>query len=82
MPYSGTGTLRTIENGTSYELRVMFTGAADREATIPPGHKQSINLPAGAYKVLGRVGVSNVLPFYGEESYKAGEECAVQFYIQ
>lgn len=82
VPYSGTGTLRTIENGTSYQLRVMFSGAVEREATIPPGQKQSIDLPVGAYKVVGRVGAANVLPFYGQESYKAGEECAVQFYVQ
>ena len=53
IPYSGTGALRTVENGTSYQLRLVFSGPVDREVAIAPGQKQSINLPVGAYKVGG-----------------------------
>jgi hypothetical protein len=82
IPHPGPDTSRTIENGTSYQLRLIFGGPVEREATIAPGQKQSIDLPAGRYKVVGRVTAPNVLPFYGEETYKSGEECAVQFYVR
>jgi tetratricopeptide (TPR) repeat protein len=80
-PFSGSGTLRTIENATSYQLRVVFSGPVDREVTIASRGKQTLNLPGGNYQVVGRVDVPIVLPFYGLETYKSGEECGVTFFI-
>jgi|ERR1017187_6383508 hypothetical protein len=82
VPHSGTGALRVVENGTLYQLRLLFSGPVDREVTISPGQKQSVSLPAGQYKVAGSVNATNVRPFYGEETYKDAEECAVQFYVR
>jgi len=78
IPHSGTDAAREIENGTLYQLRLIPSGPVGREAMIAAGQKQSITLPAGTYKVVGRVNAPDVLPFYGE-IYKSGEQCAVQF---
>jgi hypothetical protein len=82
IPHPGSVSLRTIENGTSYQLRLMLSGPLDRDVTISPGQKQSVDLPAGTYKVVGRVSSTNVLPFYGEETCRVGEECAVRFSVR
>ena len=63
------------------KVRVIFSGPVDREVTIPPGAKQSVNLPGGSYKVVGRLSAPNILPLYGQETYTSGEECGVRFYI-
>jgi hypothetical protein len=53
----------------------------DEAALSPWGQARAMNLPAGLYKVLGRVATSDVLPFYGEQTYNVREECATRFYV-
>jgi hypothetical protein len=79
--YPGTGTLRDIQNGTAYDLRISFHGPVQTEVTISPGQARALNLPAGSYEVLGRVTAPGVLPFYGEQTYNNGEQCAIRFYL-
>jgi hypothetical protein len=77
----GLDVLYVIENRTSYPLRVVFSGPADQEITVVPGAAQTITLPAGTYKVLGRVNAPNVLPFYVEQFYESGTKYTSQFFI-
>lgn len=73
---------RTVENGTSYVLRVAFSGPVDQEIELQPGEKRSLMLPVGTYRVLGRVSAPNVLPFFGTQSYEGGAEYPSRFHIQ
>jgi hypothetical protein len=77
----GLGVVQVIENRTSYSLRVAFSGPADRETTIDPGATQTVSLPAGTYRVLGRVDAPNVLPFYGQQKYDSGMKYTSQFFV-
>jgi len=82
VPVSGTEAVRVVENRTPYPLRVVFSGPADREINVSPGGSESVTLPAGRYKVLGRVASTNVLPFYGEQTYDAATQYTSQFYVK
>jgi hypothetical protein len=73
---------RVVRNGTSYQLRVVFTGPVDREITLEPGVSQTIILKPGQYKVLGRVSAPNVTPFLGPQTYNSGETYTSQFVIR
>ena len=73
---------RVVKNGTGYQLRVVFTGPVDREITLTPGGSETITLPPGEYKVLGRVAAPNVSPFLGSQTYGRGETYTSQFAIQ
>jgi hypothetical protein len=73
---------RTIENRTAHALRVLFSGPLDIAIELPAGNVQSITLPAGTYKVVGKVSAASVLPFYGEQTYAAGDEYRSHFDIE
>jgi tetratricopeptide (TPR) repeat protein len=77
----GLGVVRVIENRTPFSLRVVFSGPTDQEIALAAGATQSLTLPAGTYRVLGRVGAPNVLPFYGEQIYESGTRYTSQFFI-
>jgi peptidyl-prolyl cis-trans isomerase A (cyclophilin A) len=73
---------RTVANGTSYTLTVMFDGPVARRITLAPGATQQLQLPPGTYKVAARVPAPNVLPFFGEQSYSEGQGYTSHFYIR
>jgi hypothetical protein len=78
---SGRSTL-SIENRTDYELTVLMAGPVEESISVEPGATQTRDLPAGSYRVLGRVKASNVLPFVGTHSYSAGTSYSSAFYVQ
>lgn len=73
---------RSVENGTSYTLRILLSGPVNRELRLAPGQRQSLTLPAGAYRVAAHLTAPNVLPFYGEQTYESGAQYESKFYIQ
>lgn len=78
---SGQPTL-SIENRTSYLLTVLLAGPVEQSVSVASGATQKIVVPAGSYRVLGRVNAANVLPFYGNQDYSSGTEYSESFYIQ
>ena len=74
-------TTMTIRNSTAYELSVFFDGPVSTKVTLPPGASQDLDLAPGLFHVAGRVSASDVLPFYGEETYEASARYSVSFYI-
>jgi hypothetical protein len=70
-----------VENGTPYELRVLYSGPIDRDLTVQPGMKGRIVLPPGGYRVAAKVSNPNVLPYYGVQSYEAGSYSS-RFFIR
>ena len=74
-------TTMTIRNSTAYELSVFFDGPVSTKITLRPGAVQDVDLAPGLFHVAGRVSASDVLPFYGEETYEASARYSVRFYI-
>jgi len=72
----------SIENRTAYELTVMVAGPIERSLTVSAGGFQTVALPPGNYRVVGRVSASNVLPFFGTQSYAIATSYRESFYIQ
>jgi hypothetical protein len=72
----------SIENGTAYRLIVLMTGGVELRISIEPHQIVTQELPAGSYRVVGRVGAPNVLPFYGPQVFGAGVQCSSHFYIR
>jgi hypothetical protein len=72
----------TVENSTAYELSVFYDGPVSKKLTLAPGASQTIDLAPGAFHVAGRVSASDVLPFYGEETYAGSASYSETFYIQ
>jgi hypothetical protein len=81
---SGTPGITTlaVTNGTQYSLRILASGPTPGDYTIMPGATQDIAVAPGSYKIVGTVPASNVLPFYGTESYASGTRYVYRFYIQ
>ena len=71
----------TIRNSTAHELSVFFDGPVSTKVTLPPGASQDLDLAPGLFHVAGRVSASDVLPFYGEETYESSARYSVSFYI-
>jgi hypothetical protein len=78
--FSGRTTM-TVKNSTAYELSVFFDGPVSQKLTLAPGSSQDLDLAPGTFHVAGRVAASNVLPFYGEETYSGSARYSVEFYI-
>jgi hypothetical protein len=74
-------TTMTVKNSTAYELSVFFDGPVSTKVTLRPGASQDVDLAPGMFHVAGRVSASEVLPFYGEETYEASARYSVRFYI-
>jgi peptidyl-prolyl cis-trans isomerase A (cyclophilin A) len=73
---------RTVENGTAYTLTVLFAGPVERRITLAPGKIKQLALPPGTYKVAAHVSASNVLPFFGFQSYSLGQGYTSHFDIK
>jgi hypothetical protein len=71
----------SLENQTAYELTVMVAGPLERSVTISPGSSQTVTLPVGTYRVVGRINASNVLPFFGTQQFSAGTSYQESFYV-
>jgi protein-disulfide isomerase len=74
-------TTMTVNNSTAYQLTVLYDGPVPQKLTLAPGASQSLDLTPGVYHVAGRVSASNVLPFYGEETYDGSASYSETFYI-
>jgi hypothetical protein len=73
----------SVENRTAYTLIVLFSGPVERQVMISPGATEQLSLAPGQYRVAARVPVSTgVLPFFGVQSYSAGQGYSSHFYIQ
>ncbi len=72
----------SIQNQTAYELMVLMAGAVEKSLIIPAGGSQNVVLPAGTYRILGRVKAANVLPFFGTQDYASGGSYRESFYIK
>jgi len=71
-----------VTNSTSYTLNLAYEGNASKTLTVAPHSTETIQLPAGSFKVLGRVSAPNVLPLIGSETYGPGDNMTIDFYIQ
>ena len=60
-------------NDTAYPLTALFSGPIDRRVEVAPGTSASVELPPGAYKLVGRVNTPGVSPSYGEHTFRAGQ---------
>ena len=74
-------TMMTVQNSTAYQLSVFYDGPASNSLSLAPGETRNLELMPGAYHVAGRVSASDVLPFYGEETYASSASYSVTFYI-
>jgi hypothetical protein len=72
----------SIENQTAFELTVLMSGPVEKSLSINPGGTRTLEVPAGSYRILGRVAAPNVLPFVGTHSYSPGMSYPFKFYIQ
>jgi hypothetical protein len=72
----------SIQNKTAYELTVLMAGAVEKSLVISAGGSQNVVVPAGTYRILGRVKAANVLPFYGTQDYASGGSYRESFYIK
>jgi hypothetical protein len=71
-----------IANSTRYTLTLVYEGASTRTVIVAAGGTNTVELPAGIYRIQGTVNASNVLPFRGDEVYGAGDRMKLTFYIQ
>jgi hypothetical protein len=81
VPTDSGKTTMTVRNSTQYALSVYFDGPVSRSLSLSPGASQILDLAPGVFRVAGRVAASNVLPFYGEETYASSTQYTVTFYI-
>jgi len=72
----------TVRNSTQYTLSVYFDGPTSRSLSLSPGASQTLDLPSGVFHVAGRVAASNVLPFYGDDTYEGSADYTLNFYIR
>ena len=74
------GTTLALENNTAYGLTIYLSGPSDEAITLEPGQSQSVSLVGGQYRIGAKVASPGVLPFYGVQSFSAGEYSET-FYI-
>jgi hypothetical protein len=74
-------TTMTVRNSTQHSLSVYFDGPVSRSLILAPGSSQTLDLAPGAFHVAGRVDASNVLPFYGDDTYQGSVAYTLNFYI-
>jgi len=72
----------SFENQTPYDLTVLVAGPIERAITVSAGGSQQVVLQAGTYRVLGRVKSSDVLPFFGTQTYVTGSSYRESFFIK
>lgn len=72
----------SIENRTAYALTILIAGPVERSVLVAPGAKETLSLPQGNYRVLGRVTAPNILPFFGTQQYSDGTSYQESFYIK
>jgi len=78
---AGTGPASVeIENGTSYELTVRYSGNESHKVVIPAGRTDSFKLPAGPYRVAASVNAARVSNYYGKDDFSGGRY-QIRFYI-
>ena len=78
---AGGRTTLTVQNFTAYELSVFYDGPVSKTLTLAPGTSQVVDLAPGTFHVAGRCSATNVLPFYGEETYAASASYSETFHI-
>jgi len=62
----------SLLNETGYTLTVTFYGSVERSVKVADGKSLEMELPPGAYRVLGRASVPTVVPFVGNDNYSEG----------
>lgn len=72
----------SIDNRTAYELTVLLAGPIERSLAVSAGGSQTVELPPGNYRVVGKVNAPNVLPFFGSQTYATGTSYSESFYIK
>jgi len=72
----------SIRNQTAYELTVLMAGPVERSLSVPAGASRSVVVPPGTYRVVGQVKASNVLPFFGTQTYATDVSYDESFYIK
>lgn len=70
-----------IKNDTGYTLTLVYEGQAGTTVTVPAHQSSTVSLPAGSYRVMGRVSAPNVLPFIGDQTTGVGDILETSFYI-
>jgi hypothetical protein len=71
-----------VTNDTAYSLTVVYEGISSRTLIIPAHDTTTIQLPAGSFRVLGRVSAPGVLPFIGSENLGPGDNLESNFFIK
>src|SRR5207237_740973 len=70
-----------VENGTSYELTVRYSGSDSKKIVIPAGETSSLQLAVGAYTVAASVSAANVRNYVGTDTLQGGQYSS-RFYIR
>ena len=70
-----------IKNDTEYILTLVYEGQSGTTVTIPAHQTSTVSVPAGSYRVMGRVSAPNVLPFIGDQTVGPGDILETSFYI-
>ena len=70
-----------VRNDTAYTLTALFSGPIERRVEVAPGSSTAIELPPGAYKLVGRVNAPDVLPSYGEHTFDQSSS-GLRFFLQ
>lgn len=70
----------TIENGTSYELTVRYSGPDSQKIVIPASATRSLTLQVGSYTVAASVSAANVRNYVGTDTMQGGRYSS-RFYI-
>ena len=70
-----------VKNDTAYALTALFSGPIERRVEVAPGSSVSVELPPGAYKLVGRVNALDVLPSYGEHTFDQSSS-GLRFFLQ
>jgi hypothetical protein len=71
-----------VTNNTAYTLSLVYEGISSQTLTIPARNTATIQLPAGSFRVLGRVSAPGVLPFIGSEILGPGDSLVSRFFIK
>ena len=59
----------TIENKTPHSLWVYFNGPVSRTVEVTANASIGVELAVGQYEVAAEIGGSDIVPFYGKQSY-------------
>ena len=70
-----------VENGTSYELTVRYSGPDSQKLVIPTGATRSLALRVGSYTVAASVSADNVRNYVGTDTMQGGRYES-RFYIE